>query len=154
LQPVTLLSTTAENGEQSGQSTLAPEFVTLQDEWGWTTPEHIERAVRRHESPATQSKRTAEHPDRLATTDSFSHTQEQIAISVDYTAWRWKCQPDWRYDGSEILEQNALDSVLYTNYDVAYEGTETDERGLSDDEYEVAFQATFSNSAGKVCDSL
>lgn len=82
----------------------------------------------------------------------FSNIQTQKAISIDFTAWEWLCEISWEASALEIEDSSNNNSVLQTNYAVDYQGTDVDEVGVADDEYEVKFQAQFNNGLGQICD--
>ncbi|MCF2208652.1 hypothetical protein KVP02_13500, partial [Halobacterium salinarum] len=130
--------------ESQGSSTVETIGDDVLDKWNWDEPDHLRESVA-----------TGSDDDQISTSsldEEFSNTQEQIAVSVDYTAWRWKCTINWEYTSDEIVDSSNNSSILYTNYAVDHEGTDIEEVGIADDEYEVKFQADFDNDLGEICD--
>lgn len=157
IRPYVLRTKTA-GASQSGVSTQARSNQTMEivtdsagetpfDKWGWDKPDHL---TERMSLNSTENDAVS----ALDNSKTFSNVQEQMAISVDWTAWRWKCVISWSYTSSEITDSSSYDTVLYTNHDVEYKGTDKEEVGVADDEYEVNFQATFDNDLGQICDPI
>jgi len=158
IKPYVLRTETSGTGQSGAASTQSQSSQTLEvrtdsagenpfEKWGWDKPDHL---TERSSSASTEDDTVS----ALDSNETFSNVQEQLAISIDYTAWRWKCVISWSYTSSEITDSNSHDTILYTNYNIEHKGTDKEEVGVADDEYEVNFQATFDNNIGQICEPV
>lgn len=158
IKPYVLRTETSGPTQSSADSTQPQRSETMEvmtdsagktpfEKWNWDKPDHLTERL----SSASTENDTVNASD---SNETFSNVQEQLAISIDYTAWRWKCVISWSYTNSEITDSSSYDTILYTNYNIEHKGTDKEKVGVADDEYEVNFQATFDNSIGQICDPI
>lgn len=122
------------------------------NEWNWEKPEYLTKAPDSGGTVSTDAVTPPIGGGGGTSTEVFTHTQDQVAASVDYTAWRWQCEINWEYTSTEVVEGTFNDLVTYTNYAIDHKGTDANEiRQLEDETYTADFEADFHNSGINVC---
>lgn len=84
---------------------------------------------------------------------SISKTISALALSLDIVAYKWQGTIAWDYDGNEIRNVNAYDTIKYTNSVTSHRGTDID-KNEQNEFVQVRFQGKFANGAGKLCDPI
>jgi hypothetical protein len=122
------------------------------EEWNWERPDYLTKVPETDSTATTDAVTLPGGGGGGTSTEVFTHTQDQVAASVDYTAWRWQCEINWEYDSTEVVEGTFNDLVTYTNYAIDHQGTDANEiRELEEETYTADFEADFHNSGINVC---
>jgi len=157
LNPRNTASGSVASSENNSVTVSVPKNDNPMDTWDWEIPDHVtettqlEAAAASSGSSVNSSQVTGPGANARGRLDTFSNLQEQVAASIDYTAWRWKCVIKWRHTSSRITNSNSYDNVLYTNYAITHKGTSRTVTDMRKSTYAVLFDAKFRNNNAKIC---